>query len=80
MCQIRQDLRYLKYIAQVKRKHGLIEGVNYNLGEKESKVPQVSPEKEQTIEDALKYFKMIQWDERILIVNTNWLFKRANGI
>lgn len=47
------------YIAQVKRKHGLIERINYNLGEKESKVPQVPPEKEQAIEDALIYFKMI---------------------
>lgn len=47
------------YIAQVKRKHGLIERINYNLGEKESKAPQVPPEKEQAIEDALIYFKMI---------------------
>lgn len=47
------------YIAQVKRKHGLIERTNYNLGEKESKAPQVPPEKEQAIEDALIYFKMI---------------------
>lgn len=47
------------YIAQVKRKHGLIERDNYNLGEKKSKVSQVPPEKEQAIEDALIYFKMI---------------------
>lgn len=47
------------YIAQVKRKHVLIERINYNLGEKESKAPQVPPEKEQAIEDALIYFKMI---------------------
>lgn len=47
------------YIAQVKRKHGLIERINYNLGEKESKAPQVPSEKEQAIEDALIYFKMI---------------------
>lgn len=33
--------------------------INYNLGEKESKVPQVPPEKEQAIEDALRYFKMM---------------------
>lgn len=39
------------YIAQVKRKHGLIEKINYNLGEKESKVPQIPPEKEQEVED-----------------------------
>ncbi len=47
------------YIAQVKRKHGLIERINYNLGKKESKVPQILSEKEQAIEDALRYFKMI---------------------
>lgn len=47
------------YIAQVKRKHELIERINYHLGEKESKVPQVPLEKEQAIEDALRYFKMI---------------------
>lgn len=47
------------YIAQVKRKYGLIERVNYNLGEKKSEVPQVPPEKEQAIEGALRYFKMI---------------------
>lgn len=40
------------YIAQVKRKHGLIEKINYNLGEKESKVPQMPTEKEQEVEDA----------------------------
>ena len=39
------------YIAQVKRKHGLIEKINNNLGEKESKVPQMPPEKEQEVED-----------------------------
>ncbi len=47
------------YIAQVKRKYELIERSNYNLGKKKSKVPQVPPEKEQAIEDALRYFKMI---------------------
>ena len=34
------------YIAQVKRKHGLIERINYNLGEKGSEISQVPPEKE----------------------------------
>ena len=34
------------YITQVKRKD---ERINYNLGEKKSKVPQVSSEEEQTI-------------------------------
>ena len=47
------------YIAQVKRKHGLIERVNYNVGSGKSKVPQVPIEKEKAIEDALRHFKMI---------------------
>lgn len=47
------------YIAQVKRKHGLIERVNYNLGDGKTRVPQVTPEKEQAIEDALRHFQMI---------------------
>jgi len=47
------------YIAQVKRKHGLIERINYNVGNGKAKVPQVPIEKEQAIENALKYFKMI---------------------
>lgn len=47
------------YIAQVKRKHGLIERVNYNVGSGKSKVPQVPREKEKAIEDALRHFKMI---------------------
>ena len=42
------------YIAQVKRKYGLIERINYSLGEKKSKAPQVPLEKEQAIEDALR--------------------------
>ncbi len=47
------------YIAQVKRKHGIIERVNYNVGEGKAKVPQVPMEKEKAIEDALRYFQMI---------------------
>ena len=47
------------YVAQVKRKHGLIERINYNVGDGKSKVPQVPSEKEEAIEDALRYFKMI---------------------
>ena len=47
------------YIAQVKRKHGLIERVNYNLGDGKARVPQVTTEKEQAIEDALRHFQMI---------------------
>lgn len=47
------------YIAQVKRKHGIIERINYNIGEGKARVPQVPLEKEKAIEDALKYFRMI---------------------
>lgn len=47
------------YIAQVKRKYGIIERVNYNVGEGKAKVPQVPLEKEKAIEDALRYFRMI---------------------
>ena len=47
------------YIAQVKRKHGIIERDNYNVGDGKSKVPQVPADKEKAIEEALRYFKMI---------------------
>lgn len=47
------------YIAQVKRKHGIIERVNYNVGEGKAKVSQVPMEKEKAIEEALRYFQMI---------------------
>ena len=48
------------YIAQVKRKFGIIEIVNYNLPESEdSRQPKCPPEKEEAIEAALEYFKMI---------------------
>lgn len=47
------------YIAQVKRKHGLIERINYNVGDGKAKVPQVPLEKEEAIEEALRFFKMI---------------------
>ena len=47
------------YIAQVKRKHGIIERVNYNVGEGKAKVPKVPLEKEKAIEDALRHFQMI---------------------
>ena len=47
------------YVAQVKRKHGLIERINYNVGNGKSKVPQVPAEKEIAIEDALRHFKML---------------------
>ncbi len=47
------------YIAQVKRKHGIIERDNYNHGEGKAKVPQVPVDKEKAIEDALRHFQMI---------------------
>ena len=48
------------YIAQVKRKHGLIERENYNISKKENqRVPNCPGEKEKAIEDALEYFGMI---------------------
>ena len=48
------------YVAQIKRKYGIIERKNYNLSKKEdAKVPQCPPEKEKMIIEALEYFKMI---------------------
>lgn len=46
------------YIAQLKRKHGIIERINYNIGKGKNRVPQVTPEKESAIEDVLRHFKM----------------------
>ncbi len=48
------------YIAQVKREFGLIERINYNVGENKNHVPQVTPEKRNAIIDALKHFQMIE--------------------
>ncbi len=49
------------YIAQVKQKHGIIERENYNKAKSENvRQPQCPPEKEQAIEEALKYFGMIK--------------------
>ena len=48
------------YIAQIKRKCGIIERVNYNLPKTEdSRQPKCPPEKETAIREALKYFGMI---------------------
>ena len=48
------------YIAQVKRKCGIIERENYNKPKSENaKQPQCLPEKEAAIIDALKHFQMI---------------------
>ena len=43
-------------IAQMERKHGIIERVNYNVGEGKVKASQVPLKKEKAIEDALRYF------------------------
>lgn len=48
------------YIAQVKRKYGIIERANYNLPKSENaKVPNCPPDKEAAIVEALRHFKMI---------------------
>ncbi|HGD4283459.1 TPA: 23S rRNA (uracil(1939)-C(5))-methyltransferase RlmD [Streptococcus agalactiae] len=48
------------YIAQIKRRHGLIERENYNFSKKENqRVPNCPEEKEKAIEDALEHFGMI---------------------
>ena len=48
------------YIAQIKRKCGIIERKNYNLPKSEnSRQPHCTPEKEEAILDAFKHFKMI---------------------
>ncbi len=47
-------------IAQIKRKHGIIERANYNLPKSEdAKQPVCPPEKEKAITEALKFFGMI---------------------
>ena len=48
------------YIAQVKRKFGIIERANYNLPKSEdSRPPKCPTEKEEAIKAALEYFRMI---------------------
>lgn len=48
-------------IAQVKRKHGIIERENYNKPKSEdSRHPGCPEEKEKAIEEALKHFQMIE--------------------
>ena len=47
------------YIAQIKTKYGIKDGINYNLSKKGSRVPTCPPDKEKAITEALKYFKMI---------------------
>ncbi len=49
------------YIAQIKRKLGIIERENYNLPKNENeKVPNCPEEKERMIKEALEYFGMIK--------------------
>ncbi len=48
------------YIAQVKRKCGIIERENYNKPKSEdARQPKCPEDKERAIREALKYFKMI---------------------
>ena len=48
------------YIAQVKAKYGIIERENYNKAKSDdARQPQCPKEKEETIVEALKAFKMI---------------------
>lgn len=48
------------YIAQVKRELGLIERLNYNVGEGKNHVPQCPADKKEAIIDALRYYQMIE--------------------
>ena len=48
------------YIAQIKKKCGIVLREHYNKSKKEKRViPQCTPEKEEAIMDALRHFKMI---------------------
>lgn len=48
------------YIAQVKRKCGIIERVNYNLSKSEdARQPKCPEEKERAIREVLEYFEMV---------------------
>ena len=48
------------YIAQIKKKGGIVLREHYNKSQKEKQViPQCIPEKEEAIMDALRHFKMI---------------------
>lgn len=48
------------YIAQIKKKCGIVLREHYNKSKKEKQViPQCTPEKEEAIKDALRHFKMI---------------------
>lgn len=48
------------YIAQIKKKCGIVLREHYNKSKKDKQViPQCTPEKEEAIMDALRHFKMI---------------------
>ena len=48
------------YIAQIKKKCGIVLRENYNKSKKEKQViPQCTPEKEEAIMDALRHFRII---------------------
>ena len=48
------------YIAQIKKKCGIVLREHYNKSKKEKQIiPQCTPEKEEAIMDALRHFKMI---------------------
>ena len=48
------------YIAQIKKKCGIVLREHYNKSKKEKQlIPQCTPEKEEAIIDALRHFKMI---------------------
>lgn len=49
------------YIAQIKKKCGIELREHYNKSKKEKQIiPQCTPEKEEAIMDALRYFQMIE--------------------
>ena len=48
------------YIAQIKKKCGIVLREHYNKSKKEKQIiPECTPEKEEAIMDALRHFKMI---------------------
>ncbi len=54
------------YIAQVKRKYGIIERINYNVGEGKAKVSQVPMDKEKRAKDKIRMGMQI-FSSRIMI-------------
>ena len=61
------------YIAQIKKKCGIVLREHYNKSKKEKRViPQCTPEKQEAIMDALRHFKMIQQKQRVFM---RWILK-----